>query len=172
MMVGWMFGVLPSLFALPTAGATFEATLDRNQISLGDTAILTLTISGGTVSSDPTVPPIAGIDIRGTGTQTEVNIDGFHMVRKSIFTVELTPTTTGNFIIPPIQVGVDGETLSSKPLRLSVAKGQAASAPGTGPAFVQLARAQDQSLFWRSHAGGNQMLLPGRRPHAAAHAQQ
>src|SRR5665213_456638 len=61
------------------------------------------------------------------------------MVRKSIFTFELTPSAPGTYSIPAIQAGVDGQMLSSQPLQLTVVAGHPAAAPGSGPAFVQLA---------------------------------
>ncbi|HWD19414.1 MAG TPA: BatD family protein [Verrucomicrobiae bacterium] len=135
---GWSLCLL-ALLTLSVQAGNFDATLDRNQIGMGESAVLTLTISGGSVTTEPALPAIPGLDIRSSGTQTEINFDGMHMVRKTVYTFEMSPTTPGSFVIPPIQAGVDGQTLATRPLRLTVTKGTPAAAPGSGPAFVQLA---------------------------------
>ena len=42
-------------------GATFTATLDRDTIKFGEQATLSLTISGGSPSVDPTLPKIPNL---------------------------------------------------------------------------------------------------------------
>ncbi len=135
----WALVLFLSFCALSAkAAASCDATLDRSQIAVGDTATLSLTVSGGNVTAEPNVPSVSGLTVQGTGTQSEVSINNFQIVRTSIYTFELSATAPGNYTIPPIPIGVDGQTVYTKPLRLVVAQGRPTAAPGSGPAFVQI----------------------------------
>jgi tetratricopeptide (TPR) repeat protein len=134
----WMPGRLPAggfraLFALaaalwlsPTAAradATFEASLDRTSIGLGESATLSLTVEGGSLQSEPALPPVPGIEYTGESTRDEMYSDGTRFSVKKIISVELRPTREGTFTLPAVQAKVDGKILTSKPLRLTVTKG-------------------------------------------------
>src|SRR5581483_9874537 len=114
----WALALFFAFCAISTSAASYEATLDRNQIAVGDTATLSLTISGGNVTSEPAIPAVNGLTVQGTGTQSEVSINNFQIVHTSIYTFEITASAPGNYTIPPIPTGVDGNTVYSKPLRL------------------------------------------------------
>jgi len=126
------------LLLLPSAvAAPIEAKLDRNQIGVGESVTLTISISGS-VSSEPALPPIAGLNVQGTGTQSEIHFDGFHASRTTTFSFDLTPTSPGRYTIPPIQAGIDGQTVSTQPIVLTVLRNRPAAVAGSGPAFVQV----------------------------------
>jgi tetratricopeptide (TPR) repeat protein len=123
----WAAGLVLALFCLAPvsalAEATFEAALDRASIGLGESATLSLTVEGGTLQSQPAFPPVPGIQYGGTSTRQEMYLDGARFSAKNIISVDLHPAHEGTFIIPAIQARVDGKILASKPLRLTVTKG-------------------------------------------------
>src|SRR6266404_2019943 len=74
-------GRLPMLAALLwlslsfAGAASFTASLDRDTITLGESATLSLTFTGAGVQGAPSLPPIEGLDVGSTGSQM-----GFNMV--------------------------------------------------------------------------------------------
>jgi tetratricopeptide (TPR) repeat protein len=118
----------------------FEAALDRNTISLGESATLTMTVENGSLQSQLTPPPVAGLQYGGTSTQQQMFFNGSQMTVKNIVTVEVHPAREGKFTIPAMQAVVDGRTLASQPLTLSVVKGNLpAPADKLEAAFLRLA---------------------------------
>jgi tetratricopeptide (TPR) repeat protein len=132
-----------SILARPAAAApTFQTSLDRDTISLGDTVTLSMTFTDGAPDASPTVPPIAGLRFGMTGASQQTTIVNSEVTFSSVYTLELTPTRTGDFTIPALTATVKGIRLTSQPLKLHVVRGnppQAGGAPET--AFVRLVTA-------------------------------
>jgi len=125
---------------MPAAAAPqFQASLDRDTISLGETATLSMTFTGGSPDGQPNVPPIAGIRFGSTGTSQQMSIVGLQVSSTTVYTLELEPTRAGVFTIPALVAEVKGTRLASRPVRLRVLQGnqpQANGAPET--AFVRI----------------------------------
>jgi tetratricopeptide (TPR) repeat protein len=125
--------------AAALAQGKFEATLDRDTISLGETTTLNMTAENGSFKSQPSPPSVPGLQYGGMSSQTQRVFDGLKMTSKTIISVEVRPTREGTFTIPAIQVVVDGKPLTSKPLTLKVVKGNLPVTPGKlEPAFLRL----------------------------------
>src|SRR5208283_364771 len=121
----FMFGAVMVLAALgPGAGrldaASFTASLDRDTIALGETATLSLTFEGSAPRTIPALPPIPNLQIGNSVSSRNINIVNDQMVSTFSKTFELTPTQTGNYVIPALQAEVDGQILTSQPLKLTV----------------------------------------------------
>jgi hypothetical protein len=106
-----------------SAGTCFAgsivAELDRNEISLGEAAVLTITISGDLKGEVP-VPEIPGVDLQNGGTSTNMQIINGSISRESSYSYVLTPQKAGQFTIPSITATIDKETMKSVPLTLKV----------------------------------------------------
>ncbi|MGD1084858.1 MAG: BatD family protein, partial [Verrucomicrobiota bacterium] len=138
---GLALGALLCLAPLAArADATFDAALDRTNIGLGESATLTLTVEGGTLQNQPSPPPVPGIQYVGQSSREEVSLDGARYSAKHVISFELRPAREGAFTIPAMQAKVDGKLLASKPLRLTVAKGNLPDVSSTDnkSAFVRL----------------------------------
>ncbi len=134
-LAGWLLAAASAL-----AQAKFEATLDRDSISLGESTTLTMTVENGSLQGQVNPPPVPGLQYGGTSTQQQTLFDGAHLTVKTIVSVEVQPTREGSFTIPAIQAAVDGRRLASKPLTLRVAKGNLPPTPDKlEGAFVRLA---------------------------------
>ena len=128
--------------------ATFTASLDRDTIALGESATLSLTFEGSTPRAIPALPPIPNLQIGNSVSSRNINIVNDQMVSTFSKTFELTPTQTGNYVIPALQAEVDGQILTSQPVTLTV------TAPGTPPstgvnsssqvAFMKLTLSKDK----------------------------
>lgn len=133
-LAGWALAASAAL-----GQAQFDATLDRDTISLGETTTLNMTAENGSFQRDPNPPAVQGLQYGGTGRNTQMVFDGSKMTSKTTITMEVRPTREGSFTIPAMQAVVDGKTLASKPLTLKVVKGNLPSTPGKPePAFVRL----------------------------------
>jgi tetratricopeptide (TPR) repeat protein len=143
---GWILPVVLFLTAWmltaasAQAQAKFEATLDRDSISLGESATLTMTVENGSLQGEVNPPPVQGLQYGGINSYTENFFDGAHLTVKNIVSVEVHPAREGTFTIPAITATVDGRRLTSKPLTLKVVKGNLPTpAPGQlEAAFVRL----------------------------------
>jgi tetratricopeptide (TPR) repeat protein len=121
------------------AQATFGAALDRNPISMGETATLTITVEGGSLQSQINLPPVSGLQFSGSGRSEVTEIVNGHMTTKTMFTVQVNPAHEGTFTIPGIPATVDGKQMVSKPIQFRVVKGNLPDSPDKlEAAFVRL----------------------------------
>jgi tetratricopeptide (TPR) repeat protein len=121
------------------AGPKLEVSLDRNTISLGESAVLSMSFEDCSPSGMPNLAPIANLEFGGQSSEQSYSLVGASMTRKTVYSLELHPTKAGNFTIPPIEVAVDGARLRSRPITLRVLNGNVPP-PGGGPetAFVRI----------------------------------
>lgn len=124
----WRMGCFVVLLALAhvegAGGVTARAELERTSLILGDSVDLYVSVSGargGTISAG--IPPIEGLAIRRTGSRWSFG----NLGRTDTLTYVVTPSREGKFVIPPIVVQADGQTLRTNELVLVVGR-----APETG----------------------------------------
>ena len=122
-----------------TQGAELEVVLDREQISLGETAMLQISVRDGEPQSNPSLTAVAGLNIQGAGTQNQVSIVNGKSTSQVLFNYSLTPAREGVFTIPPVQIRLDNKIVSSKPLTQRVSKDQNAAANANKTAYMRLA---------------------------------
>jgi hypothetical protein len=128
------------------SAATLSASLDRDSMTLEDTATLTLTFQDGAPDIPPSFRNIPGLTISyaGASSQTSFSIIGAN-TQKSISTTyqyEITAQRPGAYTIPALSVEVDGARLESQPLSLAVSR---PTAPTSDQAvFVKLALSKKQ----------------------------
>ncbi len=100
-------------------GVTVRAELDRARVELGDSVGLQLVVldsSGGGISAG--VPGVNGLDIRRAGS----GVRWINGRRSDILNYVVTPLREGRFVIPPVTVRVDGQTLATNQLVLVASK--------------------------------------------------
>ncbi len=125
--------------ALAAGAPEFEVSLDRDTIRVGETAILSMTITGGSPSGPPNVPPLASIRLGAMGTSEQMSIVDSTVTSTTVYTRELVPSRPGEFTIPALTVDVDGRRLVSRPLKLKVVEGNVPQPNGAPDiAFVRL----------------------------------
>ena len=105
--------------------ASFTASLDRDTITLGEQTTLSLTFEGGQSKNVPT-PNVPGLQINQAGTSQNVSWINGAMSSTVTVSFSVTPRRTGDFTIPALTADVNGQQLSTAPLKLTVT---AASAP-------------------------------------------
>ncbi len=130
--------------------ATFNATLDRNNVAVGESLTLTLSFEGG-AAPQPALPGIPGLQVTGTSSsQSFKMINGVTSAQVN-YQYTLIATQEGEITIPAMTLKIDGQTLTSQPIKLTVTKApvvSATQAEGTpSDAFAKLILPKNEVYF-------------------------
>jgi hypothetical protein len=110
-----------------TQNVTFEASVDKNPVGLGDQFTLSLVLSNaGTNAGSNLRPPGLG-DFRiitGPNRSTSMQIINGQMSSSITYSYVLQPKNTGTFTIGAATIEAGGQTRATRPLQLEVVKGQ------------------------------------------------
>ena len=130
------------LLAVVGRAATFTASLDRDRITMGERATLSLSIDGGSLQSEPTPPEVLNLQIVYIGPESKFSVINGQVSSSVTYHYTLVPRQPGDYTLPAITIDVGGEKLSSQPLTLKVSKASAPSPDainaGTQLAFLKL----------------------------------
>jgi hypothetical protein len=131
-----LVGAAPSLLR----GATFTATLDRETVTVGETATLSLKFEGGDPKAMPAPPRLPNLQIANEGSSRNISIINGQVAASIAQNFALTPTQPGEFIIPALRAEIDGQVLTTQPLKLTAVKANSTAANGAGEqlAFFKL----------------------------------
>ena len=133
--------VFAILFTVWTASAaSLKATLDRQTVVVGETLTLTLQFKNAQVAGSPNLPDIPGIRVIGNSTSFSTSIINGESTSVRSFSYTLAATQPGEINIPAFQLDVEGQRLSSAPLKLKVLRED----PATPPASF----ATNQAFLW------------------------
>jgi BatD DUF11 like domain len=116
-----------NLAVVPLRAANFTASLDRDTITLGENATLSLVFEGGQSRNVPT-PGVPGLQIVQTGTSQNVSFINGAMSSTVTVTFSVTARQPGEFTIPALAADVNGQQLTSQPLKLTVLRAAAPTA--------------------------------------------
>ena len=109
--------------------ADLQAALSSREAYVGAPIILHLEVANASSHDEPTIPEVRGLDIQSAGapsrsTQTTI-INGRRSDRTSAtYAWRITPRQAGTFEIPPIDLRVDGQVRSTRPLRFVATKSE------------------------------------------------
>ncbi len=124
------------LLALPmlACAADVRASLDRNQMRLGETVTLNLRVDGVDNAAAPDLSALAeDFIVLGTSSNASVNIDNGNRQAQLIFGIVLRPKHAGNLRVPSLEVA-GGRTAE---LQLEVAPPDHAAASSSPDIFVE-----------------------------------
>ena len=107
--------------------ASFTASLDRDAITLGEQATLSLAFEGGQSRTVPT-PHVPGLQFSQVGNSQNFSIVNGAMSSTVTVTFSVTPQRSGEFVIPALTAEVGGQRLATEPLKLVVSRANAPSA--------------------------------------------
>ena len=160
--------VLLALMWLVTsaAAASLTATLDRDTITLGESAILSLTFEGA-APDNVSIPPInANLQVVEAGTSSQFKLFNGQSTSSVIHNFRLIPRKAGEYTIPALNVDVGGEKLSSQAISLRVlsptAPPAAAVNAGTELAFLKLVLPRKEVYVGESFTAQLQLHLLNR----------
>jgi hypothetical protein len=93
----------------------FTASIDRERVYVGESLILTLTISNGEPSNLTSFPEVENLQVQSLGTQSNLSwINGRQMMSKS-YNYLLIPSQPGKYEIPAFIATVNGRIFSTQP---------------------------------------------------------
>src|SRR5438477_3671446 len=148
------------------SAATFTASLDRDTITLGEGATLSLAFEGGSPESVPTPPGSANLQVTGTGTSTQFTINNGQSSSTIIYNFRLTPRQPGDYTIPALTAQIAGQKLTSEPVTLHVLKPSApppdAVNSGSELAFLKLVLPRKEVYVGESFTAQLQLYLLSR----------
>ena len=130
---------------------TFTTSLDRDTMDLGEKATLDLTFEGGGPSGTPSLPNIPGLDIAYGGPSSQFSFVNGQTSSTVTHHFTVTATRPGVYTIPGLSIDVDGTTLTSQPLKLTVTQPNAPSAAsinsGSQVAFAKVVLPDKDHLY-------------------------
>jgi hypothetical protein len=116
------------------AQASPVASLDREQIRIGETVTLQVVGEGQNLSPPDFAPLAVDFELLGRSTSSQLSIIGGQTVARTTWTVELEPRRAGILRIPPIPVGVR----ATPPLTLTVTEAPAIADGDGEDVFLEL----------------------------------
>ena len=134
-------------FALISGGsgalaAQLTASLDRDTITLGESASLSLTFEGSQSESVPALPSIANLQITYAGKSSQVSFVNGQVSSTITHNFQITARQPGDYTIPALTANLGGEKVTTLPLKLKVLKPNApapdAVNSGSQLAFMKL----------------------------------
>lgn len=121
--------------------ANFTASLDRDTMTLGETATLSLTFEGGSPQNAP-APEVPGLDITSSGNSQSFSLVNGAMSSTVTVSYSVTARRAGRFTIPAFNAEVAGQMLATQPISLTVLPPDAPTASdihsGNEAAFMTL----------------------------------
>ncbi len=142
--------------------ASFTASLDRDTITLGDSATLSLTFEGGQSKNVPT-PSVPGLQFTQTGNSQNFSIINGAMSSTVTVAFSVTARQAGEFTIPALTADVNGQQLATAPLKLTVTAASAPSADavnsGSEVAFLKFALPKNKIYLGESQVGQLDLYL-------------
>ncbi len=119
----WLFILLMVCgMSSPALAATFTAALDRDTITVGESATLSLKFEGGIPADVPKVPNVAGLSLANNGQSSQFTFVNGQSSSIVAYNYLVRATQPGEYTIPAISASVEGKTLTSQPLKLKVVK--------------------------------------------------
>ena len=118
------------------AGVSVKINLDRYEISLADSARLTVSVSGTKSSETPKIKGLDNFIVESGGTSSQVQIINGQFSSSVEYSYFLQPKAVGNFQVGPAAVEVDGRVYASNTENLSVKKAAGESGSEESPIFL------------------------------------
>src|SRR5436305_429850 len=86
--------------------ATFSASLDRDTITLGETATLVLTCNGGQPASEPSFPTMPNLQIAYVGPSSQFSFINGQTTSSITYNFRVIPHQAGDYTIPAVTIDV------------------------------------------------------------------
>ena len=138
----WLVLVAVALASGAALAASFTSSLDRDTITLGEQATLSLKFEGVQPQDAPGIPNIAGLQFQYVGPSSSFSFINGQTSSSVTYNYIVTADHEGQFIIPAMQANVNGQQLACGALKLVVTKVNAPAtadvAAGREPAFLKL----------------------------------
>ncbi len=113
--------ILLQITAVFAQDLSFQASVNKTQVALNESLLLTLTVLGSKESIDPiNLPTIDGFESKYLGPSTSISITNGSYDSQRRFIYQLVPLKVGQFKIPSITTTISGQTLTTSEINLTV----------------------------------------------------
>ncbi|KPK10232.1 MAG: hypothetical protein AMJ56_08560 [Anaerolineae bacterium SG8_19] len=132
------------------ANGVIPATVDRRQLSTDETLMLAVTLNANVSNPpSPTLPSLDGFNIVGSGSSSQISIVNGAISSQLTYNYRLQPYATGDLVIEPISVTLNGQTFSTEPITVQVVQGTGTLAmePPANPSAPTSDQFRGQELF-------------------------
>ncbi len=117
---------LLALSAGAAAAASIEAEIDRDEASLEDRLTLVVTVTGA-AAARPALPELPAFEVLPAGESKQWNFINGRASNSVSYRYVLLPREIGEFVIGPVVVEIDGESLATQPFSVRIRAAGAAS---------------------------------------------
>jgi hypothetical protein len=139
------------------AAAQLTASLDRDTITLGEAANLSLTVEGSKTEGVPALPEIPNLQVSYRGQSSQVSFVNGQMSSTVTHNFQVSARQPGDYTIPAFSANLGGQTVTTQPLKLKVLKPGAPTPEsvnsGAQLAFMKLVLPKQQLHVGESLAG-------------------
>lgn len=132
--IGSLALLLASIALVSAQDIDFSATVDRNNVGLGESISLTIKLSGGMRSiPKPTLPDLSDFDVYSSGTSSSLVMGTGGITNQASYSYSLVPRKVGTFTIQPATVNIGGKTYSTQPIQITVSQSAPSRPPQQAP---------------------------------------
>lgn len=128
----------------------FEASLERDNVSLGNPLYLYLTFYGSQDAGMPAMPTIEGLKIKFIGPSTKISVVNGQMSQSVTYTFLVIPQKAGEYRLGPFFSDYKGQTYKTNVLTLTVNGVPTGASRGGSSSYSSAARASAQPSISRS----------------------
>jgi hypothetical protein len=121
-----------------------SASVDKTELTLEDSANLSILVKGIKDSPPISLPPIDGFKIHSRGSSSAIQIINGDMSALIRHSYRLTPTKTGTAVIDSIQIELDGKIYTTEPITLTVKEAVATGSKSEAFAYVEAIVSNEQ----------------------------
>ncbi len=105
---------------------SISVSLEPKQVRLGEGAILSIRISGEE-AGQPVVPGVSGLQFFPVGQSSEYRSINGRVSSSTSYMFQIQAEHSGEFIIPPVKVAINGRVQETEPMRFKVVGGGGSS---------------------------------------------
>ncbi|MCP4164584.1 MAG: protein BatD [Chloroflexi bacterium] len=100
-----------------------RAEVDRSQLSSDESLILVVTVANVSNGAQPLLPVLDGFYISGQQSSSQIRMINGNTTSQASYIYRLQPTQSGDLVIDPITIDVNGQTYATDAIPITVSQG-------------------------------------------------
>ena len=119
----------------------WAVTVDKTDVTTDDRIQLTISIENADSYSEPVLPSLADFQVVGSSRSSQMTIINGAVSSQVVYLFTLRPITTGDLVINPIGITIDGQDYLSNAILVHVEQGTQPIIPNLDPSLAALSDA-------------------------------
>jgi len=116
----------------------WEVEIDKTDVTTDDIIGLSIVVHDAGNVSQPVLPDLPDFQVLGSSRSSQMTITNGNISSETIYLYSLRPITTGDLVIDPIEITIDGQTHTSQALLVHVEQGTQPIIPNLDPSLAAL----------------------------------